>query len=112
MEQLPKIEMLSAKVPQLFSTETVPPGERIAQVHFVTEDMNIDWFICECDPHTQNLFGLKIEKGNFSLGKWGYFTLPEIEAQAGQWNKKFEPNKVGKIPPFSVHIGGQIRIIQ
>jgi hypothetical protein len=67
---------LKARLPRLGATDD--QDDPVAQLHLFHIPSGWDWYVVEYDPETGACFGLV--KGHEA--ELGYFSLPELEAQA------------------------------
>lgn len=77
---------LLKKLPELNSTENIPPNEKELVCKFFTPDSSWTWYACEFDQAEGLFYGL-VEGHN---SEWGYFTLQELETTTGPWGLHIE----------------------
>ena len=65
-----------AKLPAFYSTEEVPPMEKIIVMHFFIG--GCDWYAAEYSPEEHCFFGFAILNGDLDNAEWGYFSLREL----------------------------------
>lgn len=65
-----------AGLPAFYSTENVPPEEKMIHMHFFIG--GCDWYAAEYDPQTRTFFGFAILNGDYDNAEWGYFSLAEL----------------------------------
>ena len=65
-----------AKLPAFYSTEEVPPREKIIVMHFFIG--GCDWYAVEYSPEEHCFFGFAILNGDLDNAEWGYFSLDEL----------------------------------
>lgn len=82
-----------AKLPALYSTETVPLEQKVCIVKFFAPWSNWTWLAVEGEPVGENgsvtdfrFFG----RVDGLESEWGYFTLRELESVRGKFGLKIE----------------------
>mgnify|MGYP001597085612 CR=1 FL=1 len=65
-----------AKLPAFYSTEEVPPGEKIIAMHFFIG--GCDWYAAEYSQEEHCFFGFAILNGDLDNAEWGYFSFKEL----------------------------------
>jgi len=64
-----------ARIPRLYETEDVPPGEKLIFLHFFLGGS--DWYIAEFDGE-DTFFGYAILNGDTEMAEWGYISFREL----------------------------------
>jgi hypothetical protein len=65
-----------ARIPRLYVTEDVPPGEKLIVLHFFLGGS--DWYIAEYDGE-DTFFGYAILNGDKEMAEWGYVSFRELK---------------------------------
>jgi hypothetical protein len=65
-----------SKLPELYSTESIPLMEKVIHMHFFLG--GCDWYVAEYDKESQNIFGFAILNNNYQMAEWGYFNFNEL----------------------------------
>ncbi len=75
MRNRPTEEQLN-RIPDLYKTEKIPPGNKIIHLHFFFGSS--DWYVAEYDG--ENLFfGFVILNNDMDNAEWGYFSFTELD---------------------------------
>ena len=77
-----------AKLPALYSTESVPLEQKVAVVKFFTPWSNWTWYAVEGEQWDDDFRFFGRVDGQES--EWGYFTLSELESVRGKFGLKIE----------------------
>lgn len=92
-KEMSKVKLLTKKIearlPALYSTETVPAAEKEVIVKFFSPTSSWTWYACEYDPETQIFFGYV--EGTYP--EWGYFSLKELEECRGLYGLGIERDR-------------------
>ena len=75
MWNAPTIKQL-AKIPVLYSTETIPASDKKVHMHFFIAGS--DWYIAEYDGE-DIMFGFAILNGDTDNAEWGYISFKELQ---------------------------------
>jgi len=65
-----------SKLPELYSTESVPLIEKVIYMHFFLG--GCDWYAAEYDKESQDFFGFVILNNDYLMAEWGYFNFTEL----------------------------------
>ena len=65
-----------SKLPELYSTESLPLMEKVIHMHFFLG--GCDWYVAEYDKENQNFFGFVILNNDYVMAEWGYFNFIEL----------------------------------
>ena len=65
-----------SKLPELYSTESIPLMEKVIHMHFFLG--GCDWYVAEYDKESQNFFGFAILNNDYAMAEWGYFNFIEL----------------------------------
>ncbi len=67
-----------ARLPRLYSTESVPLPEKLIHMHFFLG--SCDWYAAEYCPSDRLFFGYAILNDDFDNAEWGCFAYDEMRA--------------------------------
>jgi len=93
-----------ARLPPLYTTESVPMADKIAQAKLFTPWAGWTWFLVEYDSDQRLAWGWVIGLEQEA----GYFSLDELEAIRGpggltiERDLSFPPTRLGDIPELSL----------
>ena len=89
---------IAKKLPALYTTEKVPPADKVLLVKFFAPWNRWTWYGVEYDPEQRIFFGYVKGQEN----EWGYFSLTELEGiRSRRWGLKIERDKYFDAVKFS-----------
>ena len=65
-----------SRMPDFYSTESVPLKEKMIYVHFFIG--GCDWYAAEYSSEEKCFFGYAILNNDYDMAEWGYFSLREL----------------------------------